>query len=72
MHSPGRLAEVLLHTPRKVNHSRDLFMPRTTTEYQPGHKSVLVDPVTALSNLIELHTVKYAVHISGPIAHHAP
>jgi len=71
MHSPGRLAEVLLGTPRKVDHSCVLFMLHTITEYRPG-TSARVDPATALSNPVELHIVKYAEQIRGPTAHHAP
>ncbi len=71
MRSPGRLAEVFLGTPRKVDHSCVLFMLRTITEYHAG-TSARVDPATALSNPVELHIVKYAEQIRGPTAHHAP
>ena len=36
MRSPSRLAEVLLHTPRKANPSHDLFMLHTITGHHPG------------------------------------
>jgi hypothetical protein len=59
MRSPGRLAGVFLGTPRKVDHSRVLFMLCTVTDCHTG-TSAWVDPVTAPSNPDELHIVKYA------------
>ena len=72
MRSQGVLAEVLLHTPRKANPSHDLFMLHTITGSHRGTWHATVDPATAISNLVELHIVKYAGQISRPIAHHAP
>ena len=37
MHSLGRLAELLLHMPRKANRNHDLFMLRTTIRHHPEH-----------------------------------
>ena len=71
MHSPGRLAEVFLGTPRKVDPGHDLFMPHIVSKCYHD-TSAPVDPATAVSNLVELHIVKYADQISRPIAHHAP
>ena len=70
MHSPGRLTEVFLGMPHKVDHSHVLLL-HTVIEYHTG-TSAWVDPATDLSNPVELHIVKYAEQIRGKTAHHAP